>query len=162
MANNNFLPPSFHDLQETISYQFSNSRYLLEALRTAGAGYHGANSPSAIDGNKRLAHLGEAILKMLLLEDWYMAGANRETASVQIARIASPSYLCHVADAMQLQPCILTNPSQWNQPLSPNMVSKAVQALVGAIWLDSGRNLDELRRVLQEVHFWDADQVATE
>jgi len=67
-----------------------------------------------------------------------------------------------VADAIQLPPCILTNPSQWNQPLSPNMVGKAVQALVGAMWLDSEHNLDELRRVLHEIHFWDADQIAVE
>lgn len=71
------MPPSIHDLQNTITYQFSNTRYLLEALRTAGAGYHGANSQSAIDGNKRLAYVGEAVLKMLLLEDWYVAGADR-------------------------------------------------------------------------------------
>ena len=42
------------------------------------------------------------------------------------------------------------------------MVGKAVQALVGAMWLDSEHNLDELRRVLHEIHFWDADQIAVE
>lgn len=77
MANNSVMPPSFQDLQDAIDYHFQNSRYLLEALRTAGAGYHTANAPSTVDGNKRLAHLGEAVLRLLLLEDWYMAGANR-------------------------------------------------------------------------------------
>lgn len=54
MANHHsFMPLTVHDLQDTIDYHFSNSRYLLEALRAAGAGYHGPNSPGAIDGNKR-------------------------------------------------------------------------------------------------------------
>jgi len=77
MANNDIMPPSVHDLQTAIDYQFSNSLYLLEALRTPGAGYHTASSQSGYDGNKRLAYLGEAVLKTILLEDWYLAGADR-------------------------------------------------------------------------------------
>lgn len=69
MANNSVIPPAVQDLQNAIDYHFRNSRYLLEALRTAGAGYHTVTAPSMVDGNKRLAHLGEAVLKLLLLED---------------------------------------------------------------------------------------------
>jgi len=42
------------------------------------------------------------------------------------------------------------------------MVGRMVQARVGAMWLGSEHNLDELRRVLHEIRFWDLDQIAVE
>ena len=73
------MPSAVNDLQRSIAYQFNNPRYLLEALRTAGAGYIIPNSPITMDGNKRLAQLGDAILRMITIEDWYLAGADRGT-----------------------------------------------------------------------------------
>jgi len=64
-----------NDLQTVLAYQFTNSKYLHEALRAAGSG-HGATT-SSIDGNKRLAHLGDAIMKVAVLEVWYASGAER-------------------------------------------------------------------------------------
>lgn len=77
MSTSGVLPQPVYDLQDAIHYQFDNPRLLLEALRTAGAGYHIANTQNATDGNKRLAQLGDAVLRMLLLDDWYLAGAKR-------------------------------------------------------------------------------------
>lgn len=81
---------------------------------------------------------------------------------MQINRVSSAAYLCRVADQIHLQSAILTNPSQWDQPLSANVVGKSVQALVGAVWLDTGHNLEELRRVLQDVRFWTIDHMEDE
>jgi len=77
MVNSNIMLSSVHDLQETIVYQFQDSRSLLKTCRTAGTGYHITNSQSALDGSKSLAYLGEAVLKLILLENWYLTSADR-------------------------------------------------------------------------------------
>jgi dsRNA-specific ribonuclease len=58
-------------LKSTLTYQFTNPRHLLEVLRAAGSGYNIYQSRTIIDGNKRLAQLGDAVIKLAVLEDWY-------------------------------------------------------------------------------------------
>lgn len=96
------LPQSVYDLQHAIHYQFDNPRLLLEALRTAGAGYQTANTQSAIDGNKRLAHLGDAILKMVMPEDWYLTGASRDKSAHRVARLSQDAGSCIAKDGTAL------------------------------------------------------------
>jgi hypothetical protein len=46
------MPPAVEHLQSTLTYQFTNPRHLLEALRAAGSGYNIYQSRTVIDGNK--------------------------------------------------------------------------------------------------------------
>ena len=72
-----------NDLQESIGHQFLNTRHLLEALRAAGTGNATSNAASGTDGNKRLAQLGDAIIKMIIMENWYLTGESRGTAAMR-------------------------------------------------------------------------------
>jgi len=65
------------NLQSTLTYQFTNPRHLLEVLKAAGSGQNIDQSRTFIDGNKRLAQLGDAVMKLALLEDWYASGTDR-------------------------------------------------------------------------------------
>lgn len=49
----------------------------MEALRAAGSGYNMPQSSNSIDGNKRLAHVGDAVTRAVVLDDWYISGAER-------------------------------------------------------------------------------------
>ena len=53
-------------VETIIQYHFKNKELLWEALQAAGA-----SSSSTGDGNKRLAIVGDAVLKLALMEDWY-------------------------------------------------------------------------------------------
>lgn len=72
-----------------------------------------------------------------------------------MVRVASTSHLSRYAARIQLSACIMMNPSQWNQPMSPSVVGKSTQALIGAIWLDTDGDLGELRRILHATDFWE-------
>jgi dsRNA-specific ribonuclease len=71
------MPPAMEHLQSTLTYQFMNPRHLLEALRTTGSGYNIYQSRTVTDGNKRLAQLGDAVMELAVLEDWYASGTER-------------------------------------------------------------------------------------
>lgn len=77
MSGATSLPPGVAELQNTLTYEFTHSRYLLEALRMPGAGFGNLHGQSNPDGNKRLAQLGDAILRTMVLDDWYANGAER-------------------------------------------------------------------------------------
>jgi hypothetical protein len=66
-------------VQEKLGYQFTSSHLLLEALKAAGAGFDRQHSARALDGNKRLAQVGSAVLKTILADEWYNSGEGRGT-----------------------------------------------------------------------------------
>ena len=66
-----------NDIQLRLGYNFQNPGCLLEALKAAGSGLNLSQSHATTDGNKRLAQLGSAAMKMVVLGDWYNSGAAR-------------------------------------------------------------------------------------
>ena len=65
--------------QAAMSYRFTDPHILWEALQAASSGVHSAGNRVIIDGNKRLAMIGDAILKLVLLENSYARGDPRGT-----------------------------------------------------------------------------------
>jgi ribonuclease-3 len=58
-------------MADIIDYHFSNPILLKAALEVAGA----CNQPSGVtgdhEGNKKLALLGDAVIRLLILDGWY-------------------------------------------------------------------------------------------
>lgn len=77
MATPIVTPPAMNQVLAALGYQFSNPLYLAEALRAAGSGYNINPGPTAIDGHKRLALVGSAVMKTAVLSDWYRSDAQR-------------------------------------------------------------------------------------
>ena len=75
--------------QTRIGYNFKNVLYLWEALQAPGSvvrsgslegiptTYHSMMFRRFPDGNRRLAILGDTVLKTALIEDWYKSGDAR-------------------------------------------------------------------------------------
>ena len=84
--------PTVRKLQSKIGYTFKNPQYLWEAVQapgsvlhadevlSAGTDRHSAGLQEFPNGNKRLALLGDTVLKLALLEDWYKGQESRGTA----------------------------------------------------------------------------------
>lgn len=59
------------EAQRLIGHKFDNTQVLWEALSAAGS------ASSAPDGNKRLALLGDVVLKFVVLNNWFKSGKPR-------------------------------------------------------------------------------------
>ncbi|KAI9870795.1 MAG: hypothetical protein M1823_008637, partial [Watsoniomyces obsoletus] len=57
-------------LESIIDYSFADSNIAWEALQLPGNGF-------SIDGNRRLAVIGDLIIDMILAQQWYSSGADR-------------------------------------------------------------------------------------
>ena len=64
-------------VEATIGYHFIESLILWEALQATGNGISSVGTRSFADGNMRLALVGDAILKVALLEEWYAGPESR-------------------------------------------------------------------------------------
>jgi ribonuclease-3 len=62
--------------EDIIHYDFTNRAVLYEALRSAGA-LALTGRPHRSDGNKDLAQIGDAVLRLILVTDGYEAKAGR-------------------------------------------------------------------------------------
>ena len=64
-------------VEAAINYHFTEPLILWEALQATGNGISSGGTRSFADGNKRLALVGDAILKVALLEEWYAGTESR-------------------------------------------------------------------------------------
>ena len=87
------MAPTIRKLQNRIGYNFKNAQYLWEAVQApgaivrsgevlgAGTERHSVGFQSFPEGNRRLAVVGDTVLKLALIEDWYKGEAVRGTAN---------------------------------------------------------------------------------
>lgn len=72
-----------HPVEIILQYHFSNSELLEEALLAAGAAASSKHIEGDVQGNKRLALLGDSVLQEAVLEPWY----NSEESTSGYARL---------------------------------------------------------------------------
>ena len=83
------MVPSLSKLQSIIGYKAKNAQHLWEALQAPGAivrsgetselasERHSVGHVRLPDGHRRLADVGDAALKLALVEEWYKGEGNR-------------------------------------------------------------------------------------
>lgn len=62
--------------ENIIDYHFANPEMLKEALQAAGASVSDKSVGDDREGNERLALVGDALLRLVILDDWYLGGTS--------------------------------------------------------------------------------------
>lgn len=68
--------PDLESLQAELQYHFNNANLLEEALTAAGAAVSDLEVNGPVSGNKRLALIGDAVLRLSVLDEWYPGGGS--------------------------------------------------------------------------------------
>lgn len=66
--------PKVLQCEQKIGYQFTDQNLCWEALQHAGNGVSQAGTRFILNGNKRLAILGDMVLATVLSKEWYNSG----------------------------------------------------------------------------------------
>lgn len=66
-----------HAVETLVQYRFHNPDLLWEALHGSSVLIDTAGKPVPRDGNKRLAIVGDAAIRLALAEDWYPSKTNK-------------------------------------------------------------------------------------
>ncbi|KAF7164604.1 hypothetical protein CNMCM5623_009061 [Aspergillus felis] len=130
-------------VEDIIHYDFTNRSILYEALRSAGA-LAMTGRANRSDGNKDLAQIGDAVLRLILVMDGYEARAGYINQIV--SSVGSNPHLAQMGSNAGLENLILINPSQVS--VSPGVMAQTVEAILGAVYLDSEMDVQAVRAVM--------------
>ena len=123
-------------MAEIFGYTFENEALLEEALTTPA---YRMDVPSARD-NQRLEFLGDAVLGMLCAERLYAEFPNEAEGALTIRRthLVSAAALCDAAARLGLASRLCRNKSAAELPQNSKTFADAIEAIIGAAYLDGG------------------------
>ena len=137
------------------------------ASRLRESTIHRSFSRITCDGNKQLALLGEGLLHFVIVERGYdydiwpgnatlpltVLGANmlvQGTVEQTISSLLSDENLSTIARAHGLPKIMFTEPSA-SGSIPVKSLATAVAAILGAVYLDSNRNLNDVKEVIRRL-----------
>ena len=121
---------------EIFGYTFADEALLEEALTTPS---YRMDVPSAKD-NQRLEFLGDAVLGMLSAERLYAEFPGEQEGSLTVRRthMVSAAALCEAAARQGLAARLRRNKGAAELPQNAKTLADAVEAVIGAAYLDGG------------------------
>jgi len=130
-------------MAEIFGYSFRNPALLEEALTTPS---YRMTSPGASD-NQRLEFLGDAVLDFLAADRLYAEypGDAEGPLTVKRTHMVSSAALCEAAARSDLAGRLRRNKGASPLPQGAKVYADAVEAIIGAAWLDGG--LEAARRI---------------
>lgn len=160
-----------HPIETILQYHFSNSELLNEALLAAGAAASNKDIEGDVQGNKRLALLGDSVLQEAVLEPWYDSAESTggyarlwtflEKLTLlaeghnRVKNLCRNTKLSQVAQRSGVSSYITKNPCQLGL-VPQETAASTVEALVGAVYLDSGEDISTVKKVLNAIGFFEA------
>ena len=142
-------------MAEFLGYEFKDAALLEEAL-TAPA--YRMDHPDAKD-NQRLEFLGDAVIGFLAAERLYGEFPSDDEGSLTVkrTRMVSAAALCEAAARLNLADTLHRNRQASPLPPDSKTVADAVEAVIGAAYIDGG--FDAARRVFETLQL-SADDAA--
>ena len=133
-----------HPLELTLVHAFSTRALLDEALRHRGA--LGVKSAAHQVSNERFEFLGDRVLGLILADMLLKAFPNEDEGALaqRFAALASAPTLDFVATKIRLGEHVKVAPGQRADEADTAVLPDALEALIGALYLDAG--LDAARK----------------
>ena len=119
-----------------LGYEFRNGALLEEALTTPS---YRMSEPAAHD-NQRLEFLGDAVLGLLAADRLYAEFPDEQEGPLTVKRthLVSTAALCAAAWRLGLVSHLKRNRGAAELPRSSKTLADAIEAIIGAAWLDGG------------------------
>lgn len=135
-------------VEAIIGYHFTDPYIVLEAMAAAGSLTSGGTRRFP-NGNKRLAILGDTVLQLVLANDWYNGTEPRAAFDYVRQQVGSNSNLNLVGNTSGLNAfVILAGGQAGSNTIPPTTMAATVEAVIGAVHLDSGSRLDTVKAVM--------------
>lgn len=127
-------------LEKQINYSFKNKKFLEEALTHRS--YLNENPGGGISHNERLEFLGDAVLELAVTEDLYARFPQYEEGTLTGLRAALVNYqmLSSIARTLEVDGSMRMSKGEAKDTGRARdvILANAIEAIIGAIYLDSG------------------------
>jgi ribonuclease-3 len=124
------------ELEKIISYEFRDRNLLLQALTTPA---FRMTTPEAKD-NQRLEFLGDAVFGLLSASHVFESYPDEKEGSLTVSRthLVSGKALAEAGEKLGLRKFLRLNRGAAEPPKNSKLFADALEALMGAVWLDGG------------------------
>ncbi|KAK2799688.1 hypothetical protein FQN50_008388 [Emmonsiellopsis sp. PD_5] len=135
-------PERVGEVEKVFNYVFNDPSSVHKALLLPGS--------QIGSDNRALAQLGDAVLRLSLTDEGYARGKSPAHVDSVIQQLATTGKVGGIGFLYSLDRVVYKNPSQLGA-VSPRSMATTVQALLGAIYLDSGKDINRVKAALQAV-----------
>jgi len=153
-------PDALRALEQCLDYRFTHPALLTQALKHRSYVY--SLQGTGVESNERLEYLGDAVLDLVVAEFLYHRYQDlREGDLTQMkSLVVSRAVLAQKADHMDLGRFVFLSPEerQAGGGQQPSILSDALEAVIGAIYLDGG--LDASRQVIERIVLYDFEELS--
>lgn len=149
-------------LQNKLGYRFNDISLLIHAL-THKSAIIPERDPQGFSSNERLECLGDSVLDFLVVEELFSRKPKLTEGQITKIKslIVSRKIIGQIAEKIELENALILGKSYENRKNSKtDVASNAFEALVAAIYLDSG--MEKVRQILKELVFPFIDELAKE
>lgn len=130
-------------------YRFNDLALLIEALIPKKDKPIAIGAKTATEGNRRLAWLGDSVLRTALLEPWYHGQQTRNQAVTRWAgNMMSNQHLSNVAINLEIDHCMSLEQGLRFDEINEIDRASTVEALIGAVYVDCGRDIGVVQGVM--------------
>ncbi|KAK0246757.1 hypothetical protein LTS09_018103 [Friedmanniomyces endolithicus] len=135
--------------QDIMQHEFRNEALLTQALAAAHRVELEDGHFQSYENNRRLAGLGEIVMKLVLTEDWLLRNHSCAALSDLHVRLLSNHSLSVIATQSGIDSCILRSERlQYLTAVPPNTQCTTVKAIIGAVWRDTNGDQATTRDVI--------------
>ncbi|KAL5415675.1 hypothetical protein PMIN06_001142 [Paraphaeosphaeria minitans] len=137
--------------QNHLDYHFKNSSLLEEAFLAPGASVSQPDVVGPEKGNKRLALVGDAALRLAVIDEWYKDNTEPASGQKRFVEVGTNNHLEQLATRWGMEKLIVENPLQKGQ-YPKETLAATVEAIIGAVWVDSDKDLAAVQKVLNTLN----------
>ncbi|KAM4055262.1 ribonuclease III domain-containing protein [Hirsutella rhossiliensis] len=141
---------SHKEIENILQYQFQDARLLEEALTAADAAPSKPPNNVRKNGNKALALIGDALLRLVVVDDGIAEGATTAKCQKVCAAETSNNALYAIEMKWDFSRFIKTSSAQKGH-VPRTTGASTMEALVGAVWIDSRRNFSRVHHVIHNL-----------
>ncbi|KAG9186568.1 hypothetical protein G6011_09676 [Alternaria panax] len=137
-------------IEERMGYTFKDKMLCIEALKLTSSviPLYFKGAIHQVDRNNRLALLGDRVLGLALCEVWFQTGNTTADYHVMTQGSETRAVLFTRGQALGIHKNLLLH--EWAQARTPsdNQVAETVEAILGAVYLDSGKSIEIVKEVV--------------
>ncbi|KAF3899024.1 hypothetical protein GTR04_3046 [Trichophyton interdigitale] len=130
-------------MEDLLEYRFKDKTLPLSALNLPGR-------RTSIKDNTGLAQVGKAVMELFLITDGYDKDMDPENISTLLTFVLDNSKLADIGTNKGLGRCMMGMRSS-TANLTPLYTARTVQALMGAVYLDSDGDLEKLYEAMMAI-----------
>ncbi|KAJ4301839.1 hypothetical protein N0V90_003935 [Kalmusia sp. IMI 367209] len=137
--------------ENCIGYKFKDKMVCVEALKMSGSNFplYWQGTVADIAPNNRLALLGDRAMALAMCRFWWYSGKSTYVHAMLSRETESRRAMARIGKEIGLDEIILIV-HEMPKP-SSDQIAEAFEAIIGAVYLDSGYDLEAVTRVLEKL-----------